>query len=73
MRHWVSNRSAFALSVVLSVETTERVLMVYRAALCQVFDSIFRDVPMGRVKFNVNTEYAYLANFKILQSTLLAP
>ena len=24
---------------------------------------------MGRVKFNVNTEYAYLANFKILQST----
>lgn len=24
---------------------------------------------MGRVKFNVNTEYAYLQNFKILQST----
>lgn len=28
------------------------------------------DVPMSRVKFNVNTEYAYLQNFKILQSTL---
>ena len=26
------------------------------------------DLPMGRVKFNVNTEYAYLQNFKILQS-----
>ncbi|KAF2091533.1 hypothetical protein K490DRAFT_70351 [Saccharata proteae CBS 121410] len=38
------------------------------AALCQVFDSIFLDVPMSRVKFNVNTEYAYLQNFKILQN-----
>ncbi|PMD20273.1 hypothetical protein NA56DRAFT_646418 [Hyaloscypha hepaticicola] len=37
------------------------------AALCQVFDSIYLDVPMARVKFNVNTEYAYLQNFKILQ------
>lgn len=26
------------------------------------------DVPMARVKFNVNTEYAYIQNFKILQS-----
>lgn len=39
-----------------------------RAALCQVFDSIFLDVPMSRVKFNVNTEYAYITNFKVLQS-----
>ncbi|MCJ1284312.1 hypothetical protein MMC26_003643 [Xylographa opegraphella] len=38
------------------------------AALCQIYDSIFQDVPMGRVKFNVNTEYAYLQNFKILQN-----
>jgi len=38
------------------------------AALCQIYDSIFQDVPMARVKFNVNTEYAYLQNFKILQS-----
>lgn len=38
------------------------------AALCQVFDSIYLDVPMSRVKFNVNTEYAYLQNFKILQN-----
>ncbi|KAL1985515.1 hypothetical protein VTN96DRAFT_7846 [Rasamsonia emersonii] len=38
------------------------------AAFCQVFDSIFMDVPMSRVKFNVNTEYAYLQNFKILQN-----
>ncbi|KAL4882891.1 calponin homology domain-containing protein [Aspergillus karnatakaensis] len=38
------------------------------AALCQVFDSIFMDVPMSRVKFNVNSEYAYLQNFKVLQN-----
>ncbi|KFY52673.1 hypothetical protein V496_08259 [Pseudogymnoascus sp. VKM F-4515 (FW-2607)] len=38
------------------------------AALCQIFDSIYLDIPMGRVKFNVNTEYAYLQNFKILQN-----
>ncbi|KAM7211713.1 putative microtubule-associated protein rp eb family member 1 protein [Rhypophila decipiens] len=39
------------------------------AALCQVYDSIFLDVAMSRVKFNVNTEYAYIQNFKILQNT----
>ncbi|KAK3295447.1 calponin domain-containing protein [Chaetomium fimeti] len=39
------------------------------AALCQVYDSIFNDVPMSRVKFNVNTEYAYIQNFKVLQNT----
>ncbi|EXJ65673.1 RP/EB family microtubule-associated protein [Cladophialophora psammophila CBS 110553] len=38
------------------------------AALCQLFDSIFLDIPMNRVKFNVNTEYAYIQNFKILQN-----
>ncbi|KAI0998255.1 hypothetical protein K3495_g9940 [Podosphaera aphanis] len=38
------------------------------AALCQVFDSIYMDIPMSKVKFNVNTEYAYLQNFKILQN-----
>ncbi|KAJ6093226.1 hypothetical protein N7486_008515 [Penicillium sp. IBT 16267x] len=38
------------------------------AALCQIFDSVFMDVPMSRVKFNVNTEYAYLQNFKVLQN-----
>ncbi|KAL8809996.1 MAG: hypothetical protein Q9223_004589 [Gallowayella weberi] len=38
------------------------------AALCQIYDSIYQDLPMSRVKFNVNTEYAYLQNFKILQS-----
>ncbi|RAO64418.1 uncharacterized protein BHQ10_000430 [Talaromyces amestolkiae] len=39
------------------------------AAFCQIFDSIFMDVTMNRVKFNVNTEYAYLSNFKVLQNT----
>lgn len=40
----------------------------HSAALCQVFDSIYMDVPMSKVKFNVNGEYAYVQNFKVLQS-----
>jgi len=28
---------------------------------------------MSRIKFNVNTEYAYLENFKILSSTIARP
>ncbi|KAK7703710.1 microtubule integrity protein mal3 [Botryosphaeria dothidea] len=39
------------------------------AVYCQIFDSIFLDVPMSRVKFNANTEYQYLQNFKVLQNT----
>lgn len=39
------------------------------APLCQIYDSIFLDVPMGRVKFNVHAEYQYLENFKILSNT----
>jgi len=41
------------------------------AALCQVFDSIYMDIPMLRVKFNVNSEYAYIQNFKILQNAFI--
>ncbi|TGZ79116.1 microtubule-associated protein RP/EB family member 1 [Ascodesmis nigricans] len=36
------------------------------AALCQIFDSIYGDVPMHKVKFNARTEYEYLSNWKIL-------
>lgn len=31
------------------------------------------DVPMSRVKFNVNGEYAYIQNFKVLQSKQFFP
>ncbi|KAK9366643.1 calponin homology domain-containing protein [Lipomyces kononenkoae] len=41
------------------------------APLCQIFDSIFGDVPMTKVKFNVNSEYQYIGNFKVLQSVFL--
>lgn len=41
------------------------------AVFCQLFDSIHVDVPMAKVKFNVNTEYQYLNNFKILQACFL--
>lgn len=39
------------------------------AAYCQIMDSIYNDVPMHRVKFDVNTEYEYYTNYKILQSS----
>jgi len=37
-------------------------------AYCQVFDSIYGDVPMARVKMNAKHEYEFLANYKILQN-----
>jgi len=48
--------------------TADMLICFHSAALCQIYDSIFLDVPMNRVRFNVNTEYAYIQNFKILQS-----
>lgn len=38
------------------------------AAYCQIFDSIYGDVPMARVKFGAKHEYESLANYKILQN-----
>ncbi|KAJ3025864.1 UNVERIFIED_CONTAM: hypothetical protein HDU68_006566 [Siphonaria sp. JEL0065] len=38
------------------------------AAFCQIADSIYGNVPITRVKFNSDTEYDYINNFKILQS-----
>lgn len=58
--NWVNN--------LLQLNLTKVEQMGTGSAICQIFDSIYGDVPMGRVKFNVNTEYAYLANFKILQN-----
>uniref|UniRef100_A0A060T5W7 ARAD1C08734p n=1 Tax=Blastobotrys adeninivorans TaxID=409370 RepID=A0A060T5W7_BLAAD len=40
------------------------------AIFCQIFDSIFLDVPMAKVKFDANSEYQYIANFKVLQAVL---
>lgn len=39
---------------------------------CQLLDSIFRDIPMGRVKFKPANEYEYLNNFKILQAGFIS-
>ncbi|TPX38682.1 hypothetical protein SeMB42_g06598 [Synchytrium endobioticum] len=38
------------------------------AAHCQILDSIFKDVPISKVKFNTRQEYEYIHNFKILQN-----
>lgn len=48
----------------------QRLSLVGRNVLPKVGQTnrTLEDVPMSRVKFNVNTEYAYLQNFKILQS-----
>lgn len=38
------------------------------AAYCQVIDSVYGDVPMGRVKMGAKQEYEYLTNYKVLQN-----
>ncbi|KAI8803012.1 EB1 protein [Cladochytrium replicatum] len=38
------------------------------AAYCQVFDSIYGDIPVGKVKFTGKREYEHIHNYKILQS-----
>ncbi|EDK36425.2 hypothetical protein PGUG_00523 [Meyerozyma guilliermondii ATCC 6260] len=38
------------------------------AAYCQIIDSIYGDVPMGKIKFNASNEYDYRHNLKILQT-----
>jgi hypothetical protein len=67
MRNWVGLSISRALPHGLPTQPDADALDL-SAALCQIFDSIYLDIPMSRVKFNVNTEYAYLQNFKILQS-----
>ncbi|KAJ1961549.1 microtubule integrity protein mal3 [Dipsacomyces acuminosporus] len=39
------------------------------AAYCQIIDSIYLDVPVGRIKFDANQTYEYMENFKILQNS----
>jgi RP/EB family microtubule-associated protein len=37
------------------------------AAYCQIVDSIYRNVPLSKVKFNAKAEHEYIENFKVLQ------
>lgn len=39
------------------------------AAYCQLMDSIVGGIPMTKVKFDAQTEYDYIHNFKILQAS----
>ncbi|KAJ7098518.1 calponin homology domain-containing protein [Mycena belliarum] len=41
-------------------------------AYAQVIDSIYRDLPMARVKMAAKHEYEYLANYKVLQNVFKA-
>ncbi|KAJ7447487.1 calponin homology domain-containing protein [Mycena latifolia] len=41
-------------------------------AYLQVLDSIYLDVPMGRVKMGAKQEYEYVANYKIMQNIFKA-
>ncbi|KAG2203472.1 hypothetical protein INT47_008199 [Mucor saturninus] len=38
------------------------------AVYCQIFDSIYGDVPVSKVKFEAKLEYEYVGNYKILQN-----
>jgi len=38
------------------------------AVYCQIFDSIYQDLPMTRVKFDAKS-HEYLTNYKILQAS----
>ncbi|KAJ3190699.1 hypothetical protein HK101_008459 [Irineochytrium annulatum] len=38
------------------------------AVYCQIMDSIYRDVPISKVKFNAKHEYEYIQNYKVLQN-----
>jgi RP/EB family microtubule-associated protein len=38
------------------------------AVLCQIFDSIYGNVALHKVKFNTHNEYEYIQNFKVLQT-----
>ncbi|KAF9406854.1 hypothetical protein BGZ94_002928 [Podila epigama] len=38
------------------------------AAYVQIMDSIYRDLPLSRVKFSTKHEYEYLGNYKVLQA-----
>ncbi|KAI9751527.1 MAG: hypothetical protein M4579_006021 [Chaenotheca gracillima] len=40
------------------------------AFLAQVYDSIYMDVPLSRLKWEPKTEYEYLNNFKVVQNCL---
>ncbi|GAA6018674.1 hypothetical protein JCM10207_009005 [Rhodosporidiobolus poonsookiae] len=42
------------------------------AAYCQITDTIFGDVPMGKVKMAAKQEYEYLGNFRVLQNSFKA-
>lgn len=58
--HWINNLLQIGYTRVEQCGTG--------AVLCQIFDSIYGDVNLSKVKFNSNQEYEYVLNFKVLQS-----
>ncbi|KAJ1659862.1 microtubule integrity protein mal3 [Dispira simplex] len=38
------------------------------AAYCQIMDTVYGNLPLGKVKFNAKQEYEYIQNYKVLQS-----
>ncbi|CAD6899307.1 unnamed protein product, partial [Tilletia controversa] len=39
------------------------------AVYCQIVDSIYGNVPVGKVRFEAKHEYEYVTNYKVLQET----
>ncbi|KAI9183330.1 microtubule integrity protein mal3 [Blastocladiella emersonii ATCC 22665] len=58
--HWINNLTGLGL---VKIEELGK-----GYALCQIFDSVFLDVPLRKVKFNAKHEFEYIQNFKVLQS-----
>ncbi|KAI9136826.1 calponin homology domain-containing protein [Paraphysoderma sedebokerense] len=57
------------INQLLSMNITRIEQLGTGAAICQIFDSIYHDVPLTRVKFDAKHDYEYVHNFKVLQNT----
>lgn len=59
------------LNATLNLNYTKVEQLGTGAAYCQIIDSIYLDVPMGKVKFDATKDYEYINNFKVLQSSFV--
>ncbi|KAJ3024189.1 UNVERIFIED_CONTAM: hypothetical protein HDU68_008279 [Siphonaria sp. JEL0065] len=67
--HWQSNKcQPTKLNDLCQVNYTKIEQCGTGAVHCAIIDSIYKDVPLSKVKFNAKQEYEYVTNYKILQA-----